>query len=397
MARLVRGFCALLLSLLPVCGSAVWFGDNRGVHRVDGASNGIDLDIPSDAPVAIATNGTDGSAWVLTQGQVTHYRRDGETLFSASLAALVPALGASRGLAIDPRDGGLWLAGERRLAHLSASGAALARLEVPAEDMSVAQDGTLWMLLQGELRRYAADGALLHSTPLSTADLQANHLALDDTGGVLWLADEKRLVQRSLFDPSRVLLALTTAETLSALSIDIQTGMLWLLGQQSLFGYARDGNRFSSHDLRAYGITNPQSLVFDFTHRALWVGHQQGLSRLDLEGGLIATLPAAAKSGAVAIGRLPIEVTPTLQSIEPRAGALLDHAQPTLVFRYGALCSGQPCGFPNDYFSTYSLSALLNGSDPPSDRSSCSTRRRDWRALRHPCACRRAKTRSPDR
>ncbi|MGH8578023.1 MAG: hypothetical protein ACREXJ_14165, partial [Gammaproteobacteria bacterium] len=231
-----------------------------------------------------------------------------------------------------------------------------------ATDLGVAQDGALWVLLQGELRRYSADGALIQSTPLSAADRQAKYLALDDTGGALWLAGEKRLAKRSLSDPSQVLLALTTAETLSTLSIDLQTGTLWVTGQQNLFGYAREGHFVVDQDLRAHGIANPQGVVFDFTHQALWVGHQQGLSRLDLDGALIATLPAAAKAGTVAIGRLPIELKPTLQSIEPQAGALINHAQPTLAFRYGALCSGQPCGLPNDYFSTYSLSALLNGS-----------------------------------
>lgn len=357
MARYACGFWALLLSLLPVCSSAIWFGDNLGVHRVDGATNQIDLNLPSDTPIAIAINGNDGNAWVLTQGQIVKYSRDGVILFSASLGELMPGLGASKLVALDPRDGGVWLAGERRLARLSAAGTPLARLDESAEDMSVAQDGTLWVLIQGELRRYAADGAFLQSTPLSANDLQANYLALDDTGGHVWLAGAKRLAKRSLSDPSQVALALTTAETISALSIDIQSGKLWVMGQQSLCGYARDGSRFLNQDLRAHGIANPQSLVFDFTHQALWVGHQQGLSRLNLDGALIATLPAAAKAGTVAIGRLPIDVTPTLQLIEPQADALINNAQPTLAFRYGSLCSGLPCGFPSSYLSSYSLSA----------------------------------------
>lgn len=363
MVRFARGFCALLLSLLPVCGSAIWFGDNWGVHRVDRATNEIDLNLPSDAPVAIAINGNHGSAWALTQGDIFKYNRDGVTQLSASLGALVPGLGTSRLLALDPRDGSVWLAGERRLVHLSATGALLARVDVSATDMSVAQDGTLWVLLPGEFRHYASDAVLLQSTVLAATDRQAKYLALDDTGAALWLAGEKQLTQRSFSDPSQIMLDLTPAETISALSIDIQAGKLWVLGQQSLFGYARDGSRFLNQDLRAHGIANPQSLVFDFTAQALWVGHQQGISRLDLNGALITTLPAAAKAGTVAIGRLPIDVTPTLELVEPQPDASINNAQPTLAFRYGALCSSQPCGFANSYFSTYSLSTLLNGSD----------------------------------
>ncbi len=362
MWRIVGWLCAWSIALLPVSGSAIWFGDNRGVHRVDAATGRIDLEIPSDPPVALAIDGKAGSAWALTQGQIVKYGRDGTILFSASLGALVPGLGTSRLLALDPRDGSVWLAGEKRLARLAPSGARLVHFPVSVEDMSVAQDGTLWVLLQGELRRYAPDGASLQTTPLSAADQKARYLALDDPGGFLWLAGEKQLTRHSLSDPAAPTLELATVEPVSALSIDIQTGALWLIGQQSLFGYARDGTRFLNQDLRAHGIANPQSLVFDFTRRALWVGHQQGLSRLDLDGAPLATLPAAAKSGTVAIGRLPIEVTPTLQLIEPEAGALLNDPQPTLTFRYGARCAGQPCGFPNDYFAAYSLSALLNGS-----------------------------------
>ena len=208
MAHLVRGCCALLLALLPISGSATWFGDNLGVHRVDSATQRIDLDLPSDPPLAIAVNGNDGSAWVLTQEDIVQYGRDGAMRFRATLGTLLPGLGASRLLALDPRDGGVWLGGERRLARLSASGAALVRLDVSATDLGVAQDGALWVLLQAELRRYAADGALIQSTPLSAADRQAKYLVLDDTGGALWLAGEKRLAKRSLSDPSQVLLAL---------------------------------------------------------------------------------------------------------------------------------------------------------------------------------------------
>ena len=46
--------------------------------------------------------------------------------------------------------------------------------------------------------------------------------------------------------------------------------------------------------------------------------------------------------------------------IQPSQNALTNNSAPPITFGYDATCSGKPCGFAPAYYSSYSLTALLN-------------------------------------
>jgi hypothetical protein len=362
MTRTVRALAATAFLLAAVSTHAsLWFGDNDGTHRVDAAASRSVLDIRTDPPAALATDAADDSVWVLTQSRLERYASDGTLRFGAALRTYSNNLGASRLLALNPADGSLWVATERQLVHVGAGGALLGASNVSAVDMAVAQDGTLWVLAANEIRHHAGEGALIASFPLAGPSQGARYLGLDDAGGVLWLAGAKRLEQRPLASPGTPSLAVTLAETTPGLAVDVRTGTLYVLGQQSVFGFARDGASLFSRDLRQFGIANAQSIVFDFETQSLWVGHQQGLTRLDTGGQHVATLPATVRAAALAIGRAPVDVEPTLSLVSPAAGQTVTTTVPPIVFQYGADCSGRPCGFPPSYFGSYALAATVDG------------------------------------
>lgn len=342
--------------------ASVWFGDEEGLHRVDTSANRADLNIRTSEPVALAVNSTDGSVWALTRSRIARYSADGTRIFSRELDSIADHAGDGRRVAVNAANGSAWVMCERRILHLGTNGSLLSAIWSSATDLAVAQDGTLWVLDEGdnELRRYADQGALLSRTPLGGASREARHIALDDTRGTLWLGGEYALVKRSLSDPSTVLRTVTTSQKVSDLSLDVQTGDLWVLGSSSLYGYRADGARFLSEYLGNDGVYDPESLAFDLGTQAIWVGHERGLSRFDRSGDRIATIRAD-EVDTVAVSRAAVVIDPVIALLSPAPGALLNDPRPAIVFQYGALCAGVPCAFPPEYFASFSITALLNG------------------------------------
>ncbi|HEX6088162.1 MAG TPA: Ig-like domain-containing protein [Thermoanaerobaculia bacterium] len=355
--RLVLGV-AIAIHAVSLSAASLWFGDKDGLHRIDTASNQVAATVPFEPTVGIAVSATDGLLWTLSQERLARLSEQGVLQFQVALRDLGTALGAPRHLVLNPNDGSVWAAFENRILHFDATGALRQTLSVSARDLAVAQDGSLWILGSSALQQHAASGALLRSVPVAQ---KLRQLALDDSGAALWLAGEKDLVRLSLDDPGNTLASILAPETISGISVDLQTGDLWAIGQNGLFAYGRDATPRVSRDLRDFTIANPQTLLFDFASQAAWVGHQRGLTRITAAGTVAAAFPAAPHVLTIAIGRTPVEITPVVSIVAPENGALLNDATPELRVGYDALCSSTPCGFPNSFFSTFTLTALLNG------------------------------------
>lgn len=346
----------VLISLFPavVSASVLWYGDKAGLHQIDTATNAVVANIAFEPPVAIAVSAADGSVSVLTQSRLARLSARGVVQFQLP----VNGLGAPRLLAMNANDASLWAGFENRLLHVDGNGAVMTTLQIAADDLSVAQDGSVWALSGLSLLHLDSTGRVINTLP---AVQKSKHLAIDDAGGMIWLAGEKTLIAVMTADASRIALSLTPPETISAIATDPQTGQLWVLGQQSLFAYRRDGSSALARDLRDFGIANPSTLAFDFTSQAVWVGHQQGLSRIGTSGQLAATFPADAKTTAVSIGRAPVQITPVVTILAPADGSLINNAAPTLRVKYDALCGASSCGFPNSFFSSFTLTATVGG------------------------------------
>jgi hypothetical protein len=340
----------------------VWFGDRDGLHRIDTATNRIAASVAFEPAVAIAVNAADGSLWTLSQERLARVSEQGLVQFAVPLRDLGTGLGAPRLLVLNPNDGSVWAGFENRLLHLDAAGVVRDALPLRARDLAVAQDGSIWILTDSSLQQHDSSGTLRRSVPLAGAQ-RMKYLALDDAGGVLWLAGEKDLVQLRMAAPDQAPLTILAQETLAGISTDIQTGDLWAIGQNGLFAYGRDGRPRVSRDLRDFSIANPRTLLFDFSSQAAWVGHQGGLTRITTSGAVAAAFPAAPNVLSVAIGRTPLNIVPVVSIAAPADGALLNTATPKLRVDYDALCGAATCGFPKSFFGTFTLSALVNGTD----------------------------------
>lgn len=365
MSGIIRALVALAILFAPLAAHAsVWFGDEAGLHRVDTTTNRTDLSIGSSEPIALAVNSTDGSVWALTKTRISKYNAGGTRLFQLSFSAVSDWSGDGRHLAVNAANGSAWVATERLLAHLSPTGTLRSFTWSSVTDMAVAQDGTLWVLDGGanELRRYADEGALMSRTSLTGASRDARYIALDDTRGALWLGGERSLIKRSLANPSTVLRTVTTSQTVSGLSLDVQTAELWVLGSSAFYGHRPDGTRFLSESVSDDGVTNAETIAFDIGTQAIWIGHRRGLTRFERDGDRVATIRAD-EVDTVAVSRAAVNIDPTIALVSPAPNALITNSRPTIVFQYGANCAGTPCSFPPAYFASFSINAILNGAN----------------------------------
>jgi hypothetical protein len=354
--RLAIGLSVVFQTLSLSAGS-LWYGDKDGLHRIDTATNAIAASVPFEPATAIAVNSTDGSLWVVSQQRIARLSEHGSVQFTARLRDLGNGLGAPRFLVLDPNNGSVWVGFENRVLHLDAAGALQHTIAASANDLAIAQDGSVWILGNSALQQYDTAGALVRSIAVTQ---RFKHLGLDDAGNAVWLAGEKDLVQLIDGQQAQTILA---PETIAGISVDLQTGDVWAIGQNGLFSYGRDARPRVSRDLRDFSIANPQALLFDFSSQAAWVGHQRGLTRVTSAGTIAASFPAAVHVATIAIGRTPLNITPAVSIVAPANGALINTATPQLRVDYDALCGTTPCGFPNSFFSTYTLFALLNGSE----------------------------------
>ena len=355
-------FCTLILFATRLSASAIWFGDKDGLHQIDPATNRIVASVPFEPPVSIAVAG-DGSVWALTQTRLARLNAQGVLQFQRAVRDLGNGMGAPRLLALNPTDASVWAAFENRVLHFDAAGVIRATLSISAQDFAIGQDGSLWVLSQSLLQQVDAAGTLLRSIPVTSSTQGTKYLALDDAGRAIWLAGGKKLLELSLSDPSQLMRELLAPETISAVSVNLQTGDLWVLGQNTLSSYHRDGTAVVSRDLRDFSISNPQSLVFDFGSQGSWVGFQGGLARIAPDGSLSAAFPAATKVDTIAIGRTPVDIDPVVTIVSPVDGSLINNPTPLFRVKYDALCGGVPCGLPNSFFSSFTVSASLNGNE----------------------------------
>lgn len=276
---------------------------------------------------------------------------------------LAPLLKQPSFLALDPRGRHLWVVGKDafvRVALPDRSPTAFAFDGNKARAVGAGLDGSLWVLGNKELWHYSAQGALLANIdlhPLATAEPKL--LAVDSLGGRIWLAGEKSLIRFDPANPSSTLLSVALPDKTDAIALDGRSGAVWVAGNDKLRVLRSDGTIARSVDLKAAGIKDVVGLSFESATGSLWAIHNGSASRLDSEGTLLATVPLAKNPESLAIA--PLKLVPTVSIVSPADGILTAIANPSLVLRYGADCSGAPCGFAFDAFAGYQLSATLNG------------------------------------
>jgi hypothetical protein len=133
----LRATLALLAFVLPVSAFAqacTWFGSKDHLAQVAVGASTPAVTIPIGDATSIAMNAQDCGVWALGKTQLRRYTAQGELAQTFALTSIDKRLELATRIAVDAYDGSVWIAGDRVLAHVSATGVPMA---VPAFDGNV--------------------------------------------------------------------------------------------------------------------------------------------------------------------------------------------------------------------------------------------------------------------
>jgi RHS repeat-associated protein len=356
-------FLALLLSAAAhaQADSCLWLADHHFLYQVQTDANQITQNIAFDEPHALIMGAKSCGVWASAKGILYKFDANGVPALKLDLRSLGIHADDVQQLVLDPYDDSLWLSEEKQLLHFSANGQLIRAWALPGsiKSFAIALDQSLWVIGNKDLWHFDAQGNLLATANFSkTIKKNPKQLIIDSLGGVLWIVGEKQLIQVSLNVQKQPLLNIVLPNEVNGMALDPRSGKLWLTTEKSLLAYGRDGNLITSIDFITLGLKDINALAYDPVSQSLLAGDESGLIRLSDAGVVISKLPTNDETEIIAVQ--PFVVTPVLTLVQPSQNALTKNPTPVLAFSYDATCSGIPCGFTPAYYSSYSLSALLN-------------------------------------
>lgn len=209
----------LALSNYPAAAdtSLVWVADQDKLQRIDTATNQVTQRISlTHAPRAVAVNPKDGSLWVLTRQQILKFDAAGRPSLALKIAHSAGDVDQCNDadqcndvdqykLVLNPYDGSIWISNKKHLLHLDAQGQRLWKGISPSHVRALYLDidASLWLLGTRRLLHFSPSGAALPGLDLSTIIAQPQYLAVDSLGGYVWVANKHSVIQLDAADLSQ--------------------------------------------------------------------------------------------------------------------------------------------------------------------------------------------------
>jgi hypothetical protein len=348
-----------------VADSCIWFSHDDSIRQVQTSTNQVTQVVQLRNPHRLLMNAEDCGVWTLDRQdrRILRFSPQGELEREIRVRDLDPKLDEVEQLHLDSYDGSLWVTNGRRIIHVSASGERLGSVSAPSEiqQVQLALDQTLWVLGKHDLWHFDTAGKRFATYSLGhhlAGD--ARYFAIDNIGGQIWLADDNELTRLKLSGPvEQPPLRVQMRRDIMGFTLDPYSGNVWIAQRESLLVFSRAGSLAFSVDLNALNIRTPEKLGFDPVSRSIWAGAEKSISRFTDTGQFV--IRFSAKDGDEALGVPAFKVRPTLTLIRPPQDALTNNAHPEFRLGYGAECNGMSCGFLPSYFSSYQLTAALNG------------------------------------
>jgi Glucodextranase, domain B/PKD domain len=307
-------------------------------------------------------------------------------------------------LALNPYDQSVWIAGEKTLLHLDKDGTLLQSTVLPDKVRAIALslDETFWVMGERHIWQVQADGSFTEPFDLpetiaapknddnddhgdrSDEPKSIRFIALDPLGEVLWMANLRHLARINLKDSSDAVIISHDAAQIPPeesehkgkqekehserkrdhstliydVSVDPQSGTLWLLTEDTLISFDRGGNPDVTIPLPD-DVKKPEHLAFDPSGQGLWVSGKGSVGHVDLADNRVTSL--AVDKSVEALGVAPFHLVPQLSLIEPADGIHTNNAAPLIRLGLAATCNGTPCDVGETYSSAFQVDASLNG------------------------------------
>lgn len=360
----------LLFSLLTLLSGTVhaqspwlWLGSGDALSQIDTENNQVNrtVYVGDTGKLQALCADPEGDVWAVGDKRLLKVAANGATLFEIEERSL--GLGGPAFALLNPYDHSLWLVAGKYLLHLDANGQTIGKSVLPGVSRAagLGLDENLWVLGNKELWQYSPQGKLVASHNLHTmVKEEPQHIAVDTLADGLWLAGERRLVRLDLNALDRPSWDVLLPKPAQALALDERNGIVWVLMNELLSAYRRDGTLVVAVNLVPLQVEKASVMVFDASSQSLWLGHKHGFSRFSATGELQATF--ASDVPGEKLGATSLVVTPRLTLVQPFEGDSTNDAQPEIKLGLDAFCFDVSCGFGAEHSKSFRIDALLDDS-----------------------------------
>lgn len=342
--------------------SCIWIATDQSVQQVSTTTNQVIRTIPLTKVRALGMNGTDCSVWVLTDTKLLRYDANGNLQAQTVLSALNTRLKDVKRLVVDPRDQSVWIADEDDVARVSSTGQliGIAKVASKVNAMSLAQDQTLWVLSKQSAFQYDRQARLLKTVSIAGSDDETTDIAVDSQRSFLWILRENQITRLDLSTNAQPPLQIKFAKEAEALAINLAANAIWVSTEQALIAYNSSGGLIKRVDLKPRNIKEVKIVAVDSASQSLWLASEKNLHRFTAAGDFVASLPRDREIIAIATPAQTL-VQPSIQLIQPLAGAVMTDARPTIRYALGATSNGEPTPVSPVDLAAYQLNVKVNG------------------------------------
>lgn len=350
----------------PPSYSCIWFQDSSSnLHQVRADTTEVSLNTatPTSGARVMAMNSSDCGAWVLDSGNLYQFDSAGVLLQQISPHNYDATLGVVFQGTLDAYDKSLWLSDGVKMLHISDQAVLLGEYAIPAgQGLAPALDQGFWTLDKSRISHYSRSGTLIANYNLAPPfwNWGGIKFVVDSVNGKIWASQTKYLARMDISSPSSAPVVFTQPGNIQALTINSESGTVWLIANDVLYNLDASGGLLYSLNLAPINIIGVTTLSFDPTTRSLWAISPNFLSRFTATGIFTKNLPTITGKALVTPAFL---VTPMVSLVQPEPNALTNNPSPIFTLDYEALCNNQLCSFASSYFASYSLIATLNSKD----------------------------------
>ncbi len=349
----------------PATPSDIWGAVHKSLLRIDPASNGSSatVDVPDEVE-GLAIDPRDGGVWALSHKRLGRFDRTGQALLDINLKDIEPKFDEADAIVLNPYEGAVWIAGNKQLLYLDESGTKRLSWSAPDKIDAIAFDidESLWVLTHQGLMHLAEDGRILSTLDLTPHVKEPKRVVVDGLGGLLWIMGEKALLRfdtnRLEQPPLHIALPKNQDEVEAAAGHPV-FGTLWLAVKDTLLLYDRSGALIKQVDLKPHGLGDVEAMTFEPVSASLWLAGKQSIVRLAGNGDYVTRIDMQKEIEAFAAG--PFTLAPSITLLVPPDNALTNNPALRLEYELGAHCSGSPCLLVDSYVDSLNLAIDLNG------------------------------------
>lgn len=371
--------------------AALWVADHERIERINPATDQITLTVSVGHDVrALAVDPRDKAVWVLTEKRLVKFDSSGHSLLSIEVATLTSPLDEPKLLALNPYDGSLWVGGEKTLRHLDDRGRNILDWRAPGLLRAVALDAdeSLWILVNTQLLHVSAKGKMLAALDVGGLVKEPRFLAIDNLGGIAWIAGGGQLVRFDLTDSNQAPRQISllpvkqkaqhegdngkdreegddddknekNSRKIAALGVHPVFGTLWVATRDRLLLLDRSGAVVNNLDLGPWALGRVERLAWEPLSASLWLAGKRTVAHLTGAGEFVGRVTLDREIDA--LGTEPFHLLPTLSILEPPDDSLTNNPNPLFLLGLGADCNGFPCALADAYTRSLTLDAMLNG------------------------------------